>query len=143
MADKREEDEEITIEMDPESAEKLKQYAMERGITPEEAIVEILKAELKSILEREAQLKQRTGRVGYKPVGKVFNLNLPPKDGGLKHEAQIPGETIEEYFNRAIASAKSKNRSLVITIGMVYVDVTPETTYDYLLGYLDGFRSHI
>jgi len=54
-----EEDEEITIEMDQESVEKLKQYAMERGITPEVAIVEILKAELESIRERETYFKDK------------------------------------------------------------------------------------
>jgi len=65
-----------------------------------------------------------------------------PTNSTLKQEAQLPGETIEEYFIRVINIAKTENRSLVIAIGVGFVDVNPQTTFDYLLGYLDGSRSH-
>lgn len=64
------------------------------------------------------------------------------KNVSLKQEVQLPGESIEEYFGRVINIAKIENRTMIIAIGVGFVDVGPQTTFDYLLGYLDGSRSH-
>jgi len=58
---------------------------------------------------------------------------------GLKAELQKPGEATEEYFKRAIALAVAEQRTVVISIQNRYVDVKPDTTIEYLRGFLDGF----
>ncbi|TRZ51473.1 hypothetical protein D4S03_05090 [bacterium] len=57
----------------------------------------------------------------------------------LEEIKRLPDETYEKYFERAVKKAKEENKSFVIEIFHRYVDVTPETTYDYLKGFFEAY----
>jgi len=50
-----------------------------------------------------------------------------------------PDEGYVDYFVRVVKKAQEENRSFVIEIFHRLVDVTPETTLDYLKGFYEAY----
>ena len=58
--------------------------------------------------------------------------------GDLKEIVRNPDESYEDFFRRAMKKVAEENKSYVILVYQKFVDVTPETSYNYLMGFLDS-----
>lgn len=62
----------------------------------------------------------------------------------LEEVKMLFNETYGQYFQRVLKKVAEEKTTCVIRIGGVhYVEVKPETTFDYLNGYLDALLGRL
>lgn len=56
---------------------------------------------------------------------------------------RLPGERNEDYCLRAISQARRLKKTVVVMVEERFVEVSPNTSLEYLLGYFSGYEDGI
>lgn len=66
---------------------------------------------------------------------------MGPITGSLKEIERLPDESDQDYLARALKQVKMDRKSAIVICFDHYFDVSPEMSFDYLRGYVFGYKA--